>query len=315
VNINGSILDAWLGHDEDLLDVTRLIDRTEARHRISEISGSVFEENRLIASGYLASQTGAFARTSADYAALTHKATTLELGSFYQAQAAWADAMNHDLQRARADLLAAGPLNAGFYLPTVSGGWLALPDYQVDVARGDWTAALSDSRAVDALIEAQRTAHPILGLMQPTLVHPLEARALLHTGDLASAAQLISTTPLDCYLCVRVRAEIAEASHDRVGADRWYAEAVRQAPQIPFAFDEWGEARLARGDLTGAVADFREANRLEPRFADALKDWGDALARQGQWSEALAKYQAALRCAPAWQSLRQATDAAARHAG
>jgi tetratricopeptide (TPR) repeat protein len=237
----------------------------------------------------------------------------MESGSFYEAEAAWADAMNHDLPRAQADLFAAGPLDTSFYLATVSGGWPALPGYQVDVARGDWSAALVDARGVDALIEARKVAHPILGLMLPTLVHPLEARALLRTGDLAGAAQLISTTPADCYVCVRVRAEIAEASHDRAGADRWYAEATRQAPQIPFAFDEWGEARLARGDAPGAAAEFQQANRLEPRFADALKDWGDALARLGRWNDARAKYDAALRLAPAWRELIRARAVAAQH--
>jgi tetratricopeptide (TPR) repeat protein len=134
------------------------------------------------------------------------------------------------------------------------------------------------------------------------------------TGDMAGAEALVGTTPLDCYVCVRMRGKIAAAGRDWPTAEHWFAEAVRQGPSIPMAYSDWGEMLLAKGDPAGAIAKFDLAHQKGPRFADPLKGWGDALARQGQWSDALAKYDEALKDAPAWQALHQARDAAARRA-
>jgi len=132
-------------------------------------------------------------------------------------------------------------------------------------------------------------------------------------GDLAGARALIETTPTECYLCVRARGIVAAAGGDRREAERWFAEAIRQGPDLPQAFVDRGSAYLAWGDAEGASADARTANKLSPHYADALKLWGDALARLNRWSDARAKYDAALGYAPAWSLLRQARDAAARH--
>ena len=151
--------------------------------------------------------------------------------------------------------------------------------------------------------------------MQAVWIRPLAALAQARSGDIAGAQTLIATTPLDCYLCVRVRGLIAAEAKDWPTAERWFAEAARQGPSLPFAYTEWGEMRLAKGDLPGAIAVFEIAHRDGPQFADPLKGWGDALARQGQWGEALGKYDLALAAGPAWQALRQARDEAARRAG
>ncbi|MDB5483330.1 MAG: hypothetical protein JWO83_4383 [Caulobacteraceae bacterium] len=141
---------------------------------------------------------------------------------------------------------------------------------------------------------------------------PLLAKARAMAGDVAGGEALIATTPLDCYLCVRVRGQVAALARDWRAADRWFAEATRQAPSLPAAYAEWGEARLARGDLDGAIAKFALAHDRGPRFADPLKGWGDALARQGRWSEARQKYDEALALAPAWRDLIRARAAAGR---
>ena len=60
-------------------------------------------------------------------------------------------------------------------------------------------------------------------------------RCTFFSGDTASAEALIAATPLDCYLCVRVRGQIAAIKHDWPSAERWFSEAVRQAPSLPFA--------------------------------------------------------------------------------
>ena len=139
-----------------------------------------------------------------------------------------------------------------------------------------------------------------------TYTYPPLAVALARTGDTARAARVIAATRTDCYWCVIARGVVAEAGGDRAGADRWFAEAVRQAPSLPFAHEEWGRAKLARGDLTGAEADFREANRRSPNWADPLKGWGDVLMAQGDARGAIRRYEAALDRAPHWTAARQA---------
>jgi tetratricopeptide (TPR) repeat protein len=140
---------------------------------------------------------------------------------------------------------------------------------------------------------------------------PWLAIAKARFGDLAAAQALIATTPTDCYLCVRGRGMVAAAGGDKRGAERWFAQAIRQGPDLPQAFTDRGAARLTWGDVAGALADARRANAVSPRNPDALKLWGDVLARQGRWQDARAKYDAALTFAPAWTALRQVRAAVA----
>jgi tetratricopeptide (TPR) repeat protein len=83
------------------------------------------------------------------------------------------------------------------------------------------------------------------------------------------------------------------------------------APDLPAAYDAWGEALARHGDLAGAIGKFELAHARGPHWADPLKGWADVLAREGNWSAALAKYDAALKYAPEWADLRQARDRAA----
>ena len=153
--------------------------------------------------------------------------------------------------------------------------------------------------------EAERA--PTLTLRQrgpiPTQDWPRLAYARARTGDLAGAQALIAATPLDCYLCVRERARIAELAGDRAAADRWSAEARRQGPSLPFAFAERGQMLMARGDIAGAIAFYEQAVERGPRWADPQKYWGDALAAQGDEAGAIRKYRAAADRAPQWGAL------------
>jgi tetratricopeptide (TPR) repeat protein len=112
---------------------------------------------------------------------------------------------------------------------------------------------------------------------------------------------------------MRARGIVAAARGDRRQAESWFAEAIRQGPDLPQAYTDRGAARLAWGSVAGALTDARRANAVSPRNADALKLWGDVLAGQGRWQEAVAEYDAALPFAPAWAALRQARAIAARH--
>jgi predicted Zn-dependent protease len=130
--------------------------------------------------------------------------------------------------------------------------------------------------------------------------------------DVASASALIAQTAADCYLCVRIRALIAASAGDPAGADRWFAEAIRQAPDLPMAYLELGQTLLVRGDLAGATKQLALAHEKGPHFADPLKSLGDALVKQGHPGEAMVKYDEALKYAPHWAGLREASEAAAR---
>jgi len=220
----------------------------------------------------------------------------------------------HDCDAVDHDLLFAGsvsPLSPG---GAAQGRWL------IAGCRNDAGGGLSAAETLlaadeQALTKASPNVAARLRLTIETLDRPRSALIHARTGDIAGAEALIAATPLDCYLCLRTRGQIAATKRDWPSADRWFGEAVRQAPSLPFAYTEWGDARLARGDQEGAINLYRTAHDKSPNFPDALKGWGDALARQGKWGPALSKYDDALKNVPAWTALHQARDAAAQRNG
>jgi tetratricopeptide (TPR) repeat protein len=221
--------------------------------------------------------------------------------------------MNHDPDSARKTMEGIEPADDSSFLRLDAlSAFTALPDFWIDAAKSDWSAALADARKCDAWLDAHATTDKLLALLRPVWIQPLEALAMAKNGDTASAEAVIATTPLDCYLCVRVRGQIAAIKHDWASAEHWFSEAVRQAPSLPFAFSEWGEMRLNKGDIDGAAAQFEAGHRVGPHFADALKGWGDALARQGQSKAARAKYDEALKYAPAWKEFKESREAVAK---
>jgi tetratricopeptide (TPR) repeat protein len=221
--------------------------------------------------------------------------------------------MNHDPDAAKTIVEALEPNDDQSFLQSDAiVAFSALPTYWVAAARNDWPAALADARACDTWLDAHTRENKLLGRLRPVWIQPLLAQAMAEAGEIAGAEALISATPLDCYLCVRVRARIAAIKRDWPSSERWFAEAARQAPSLPFALSEWGGMRMVKGDIDGAVVQFKAAHHVSPHFADALKGWGDALARHGQSSEALARYNEALEYAPNWKELKQAREALAK---
>ncbi len=322
VEVNPRELIAWaqaastsreLGHDEAALDLSRRGLETRKRDQpASERNAFAWlmaEEHALIDQAL-----GDFDALRGDLEVYDRRPNTL-LGVQY-AQRAQVAALLHDEASANQDLtiaLVAGPADR----TVLQARW------DVSSSAGDWAQALDAAKAMLTAVEAQKSAAmksdpqnpdfvaPAFDLIIAIQYRPLVAYAEAMTGDVASATALISQTPADCYLCVRMRARIAAAAGDSATADRWFAEAVRQAPDLPMAYFEWGQALLMRGDLTGAAREFSLAHDKGPHFADALKAWGDALAKQGHPKDALAKYDEALKYAPKWAALKQARDAAA----
>ena len=133
-----------------------------------------------------------------------------------------------------------------------------------------------------------------------TQLAPEAAFAKSRMGDIAGARALVGSTPADCYLCLIDRARVEAVAGDEPAADRWFAEAVRQAPAAPFAHTFWARSLLDRGDAAGAIAKAAIAHRLGPNFADPLEIWGEALLRSGDYQGAASKLAEAARHAPRW---------------
>jgi tetratricopeptide (TPR) repeat protein len=159
---------------------------------------------------------------------------------------------------------------------------------------------LGSSQALIALSAPEQRLRPVE--FQRRYLFPWAAAAMARLGD-PGAREMAARAPLDCYDCVRARGTAAAAAGDRREAERWFAEAVRQGPSIPFAYDDWGRLLLAAGDAQGAMRQFAAAHRVGPRWADPLKHMGDALARMGRERDALRRYAQAAERAPHWGAL------------
>ncbi len=180
-------------------------------------------------------------------------------------------------------------------------GWAADPRPMAHAALGEWTSA-RDLLAANLSREQNREAD----ILDPDAITVLRAQlavAQARTGHIAEAVETIRATPEDCAPCVRARGIIAAHGRRPDIADRWFREAVRKTPSLPFAHGDWAEALLLRGDIEGAIAQARLANRKGPRWAEPLKTWGDALMRAGQPRRAARRYRAAARLTPHWGAL------------
>jgi tetratricopeptide (TPR) repeat protein len=292
--------EVWSGHDQQALIYTQ--DLVPRAHKLSsETTRAYFEQNSLISSAYLASLVGDFS-SSADQWLRVSKTQEYEgLARLSYALAATVFALNHDPRSGQSALVPLGtPDDTSFLQADATSAFTGLPGYWLAAARGDWHAALSDAQAADAWLEDHKVKRRVMGLMQSVWIHPLEALAMAKEGDDGNAEALIGTTPADCYLCLRVRGQIAAEKHDWPAAEHWFAEATRQGPSIPYAFADWGAERLTHGDADGAIAVLRKAHEVGPHFADPLELMGEALMRKGDYRSAIAKFRLADEAAPQW---------------
>lgn len=304
--------EVWFGHDQKALEYSRAL-AIHAQKHAPGITAEFFESNKIISAAWLETLTGDIQKSANDWTLAETAPDYLGSGKLSPALAATAYAINHDPHSARKIVEALEPNDDPSFLQLDAiVAFSALPTYWIAAVTNDWAAALADARACDAWLDVHTPTNKLLGRLRPVWIQPLEALAMAKAGDVAGAEALVSATPLDCYLCVRVRGRISAIKRDWPAAERWFAEAARQAPSLPFAFSEWGEMRLAKGDIDGAIVQFEAAHNASPHFADALKGWGDALARQGQSRAALAKYNETLKYAPNWKELKEAREAVAK---
>jgi tetratricopeptide (TPR) repeat protein len=138
-----------------------------------------------------------------------------------------------------------------------------------------------------------------------TAIWPWLAYGYARMGRQEDADLLINSTPLDCYLCLRVRGLIAATRRDYAQADAWLMQAEKAAPSLPFAYAERGQVWMQKGDLSAAISQFRLAHAKGPAWADPLAFWGQVLMRKGDYTGAVGKFAEASRDAPHWAQLQQ----------
>ena len=190
-----------------------------------------------------------------------------------------------------------------------SYGWalinIAWPAYLRSAAMGDWRVALAHQTDVQQSLQG--------GVLGPSSSFYVTAMAM--TGNIRGAWHEAARMALDCYGCLRARAQIDAVSGNSGGAAYWFARAVALAPSLPFAEEEWGRMLLAHGDGAGAAAKFESAHRKAPKYADALEGWGEALMAANRSDLALAKFQEAQKFTPKWGRLHLKWGQALRYAG
>ena len=126
------------------------------------------------------------------------------------------------------------------------------------------------------------------------------ANAISAQGRHAEAEALIAPTPLDCDVCVDVRAVIAARAGDWPGAMKWIGLVERRTPHVPQAAAEHGRLLLDHGEVDAAIVELEKAHRLGPHFADPLEFWGEALMSKRDYAGAVPKFAEADESAPRW---------------
>jgi len=304
---------ALMGHDEDALRQAQAMQPIQERDQPEALRGRAFAA---------VVREGDFWR---DYAlgAYSHAAGYMCPGqgctpaaqALIQANAA---AHAHDGKTSRALMQQAVALDAAFIDSGRLRFYLNIHNTRYELAAndGDWPAGVAAARAFAASIETNAAYGPgARANLTRILATPMLARALAMNGDGAAAQATIAATPGDCYDCVRTRGWIAAAAKQWGAADSWFADAVRQAPSIPFAYEDWGRSLLERGDAAGAIGKFTLASAKGPHFADPLEGWGEALMAQNRSDLALAKFKDAAQYAPNWGRLHLKWGEALTYAG
>jgi tetratricopeptide (TPR) repeat protein len=280
-----------LGHDEAVLHAARQAERTIARRDRGGVTEAAARQGMIDARATVAESLGDFALA----ARLRQQGVRLQR---YQFAASGASALG-TIDRIKAHQT----LDA-----TIKG---AADDVELPVYRARALGAVAEetgnwAAAVAAMERLQTTAgEPGVKYREQlwrTQVWPLLAYGYARSGQLPRAQELISRTPLDCYLCLRARGRIAALAGDRPGVDGWFSRAVRVAPSLPFAYAEWGRALAEAGNHRTAETKFRAARRRGPNWQDTLVWWGESLRQQGREAEANARFAAAAKLAPNWKS-------------
>ena len=286
-------MDFFLGRSEDELAEDRTITSLHNNDQLPAHQDGGFAEMQTQASSVIALLSGDFAHARRANCSRTCTYAGLLLTDSIIA------ARLHDTEAARA------LLNRGLAAGGASRAGASEARYWLDAAAGNWGAALGDSRGLKPPYTfRQGELDPrFAAITNVTYAAPLAAVANARVGHYAEAHAIIDKMPTDCVPCETSRGDVAALEKNWSGAAYWFAHAVRDAPSVAFAYADWGEMLLHKGDVDGAIAKFREANLKGPHFADPLEMWGEALMQKNRSDLALAKFEEADKYAPNWGRL------------
>jgi tetratricopeptide (TPR) repeat protein len=292
-NTNIGWIDMFLGHDE-----TALLWLGKALRQRWHVDPGAAETSKAGIRALVGMFAGEYASAADAYSKVETLSNYAGWATIAPAQRADALALTHNLLDAAAILSEHDWKDDATVLPLAEYSYVdVMPHYAISAAREDWGEAIADLEAVHA---SPRATQPMNRQFWLTRNLPRLAYATAMNGDVAGAEALIAQTPLDCYLCIRMRGQIAAIKHDWTGAEHWFAQGVQQGPSLPFAYMEWGEMLLAKGDADGAIAKLTLAVQKGPRSADPLELWGEALMRKSDFAGAVLEFAAADKFAPRW---------------
>jgi tetratricopeptide (TPR) repeat protein len=297
-------LEAWAGQDERELQMSQATRRALDGRGANLIIPRAAAVIGIQSDANIAEQVGNFRAALAQYEKLAGVPDFEGSRSVARIMGAAVAALGHDV--ARSHRLLEANRDATQAAQAITGyGW-QLPNFRFAqfeqlVAVEDWRSARTDIEAALATPAAVSAGGRAFLRAE---AWPWLALAEAKTGDFAAAKREIGKTPLDCYLCLRVRGQIGSLEKNWSGATHWFARAVVTAPTPPFAYVDWGEMLLRKGDFDGAVGKFTAANQKGPHFADPLEMWGEALMAKNRSDLALAKFEEASTYAPYWGRLR-----------
>ena len=296
-------MEAWAGHDERELQMSRATRRALDGRGGNLIIPRAAAVIAIQSSANIAEEVGDFREALALYERLVNVPDFEGSRSVAPIMGAAVAALGHNLARSHRLLQANRDANQAAKAITGFGWQLAnfrFAQFEQFVAVEDWRSARADIEA--ALATPAATSHAGRAFLRAQ-GWPWLALADAKTGDLNATRREIGRTPLDCYLCLRVRGQIDSLEKNWNGGAYWFARAVMLGPSIPFAYSEWGGMLMRKGDLDGAIAKFESAHRKGPHFADPLEIWGEALIAKNRSDLALAKFEEADKYAPNWGRL------------
>ena len=284
-----------LGHNEALLSADRNAALMLHRYGRRFVTPAALRRLTAVGDSNVAHDLGDFGAES------THLTLSLSQEPWRSDTRMWlveALALDHDRGGARGNAAMIQAPDANDPSAAAAADRLDFAQLKEAIARAeeDWSGFAAAFKSVD-----EHLLTPEMHVQRLTSEAPWFAFAMARLGDLQGAQAVIATTPMDCYLCTRMRGRIAAEAHDWPAAERWFAEAVRQAPSIPFAYADWGQMLLSKGDVESAIAKLQIANAKGPHFADALELWGEALMRKGDFAGAAVKFAEADKYAPKWE--------------
>ena len=296
-------LEAWAGHDEGELAMLRATRRALDGRGAALIIPRAAAVIGIQSDANIAEEIGDFREALAVYEKLASVPDFEGSRSVAHIMGAAVAAIGHDIPRSR-QLLGANRDTDQAAKATNGYGW-QLPNFRFAqfeqfVAVEDWKSARTD---IEAALATPAAASPGGRAFLRAEAWPWLALAEAKTGDLNAAKREIGGTPLDCYLCLRVRGQMDSLEKNWNGGAYWFARAVATAPTPPFAYADWAAMLLRKGDANAAIVMLKVANEHGPHFADPLEMWGEALMLQNRSDLALEKFEDANKYAPNWGRL------------